>query len=642
MRLPRSEPDRLIPVGIFVLALAWHWLQGRWLRTPILLPDELNAADGANWVLGAARGTGQGLYSIVTAPLWLGSVGTGYALTKLAGAVFVAAASWPTYRLARLGAAPALAGVATVMAVLAPTTLAASMVGGLALAYPLSALATLWLARYLRAGETRSGALALIGFALAAAVWPPLVLLLLAAVLAVAARSFKARRLLRWPDAAALIAVPALGYAGFYIARAASPAFATVANGGWTELPRSTVAGFGSFALGLGVLPMIAAFGAALDRGRPGRLVIGGFFILGSILLALGGGIEAANAPGRGTRVVELTLLPILPALAALAANALTRPYPRPSMLALGAVATLGVAAVPTAVSTGFEPRAPGLDLARRLGSAPLLWWVSIVIAFVLVMLAPRVIGLRGGRQRLAAVAVLLVLVVLATGEIAAGESARREAARSGRPILPTGSSTVGVLADAPVDRRTATLLFWNRKAELIEPPFAARQVDPLSGTITPPLPSTSYVFDPGGARVSGRVISRNPSGTLIRPSSPSQAAEAVEGLYPDGWSGAQAAYRRFAVQGLGVVQVTASRRAWSGANVPGRVTVLIGPLDGTPHVAAKFHLGRQEERVLRLRAPAQPFQVIVQSDTFVPAQYGAQDPRALGVQLSFSYQAGR
>jgi len=628
------RPDRLVPAGIFVLAVGWHWLQGRFLPTPVLLPDELHAARGVH-----------SLYSALLAPLWLGSVGTGYALAKLAGAVLVAAASWPTYRLARLGAGPALAGVAAAAAVLAPATLAASQIGGLALAYPASALATLWLARYLASGDARAGAAALAGFAVAAAAWPPLILLLLAAVIAVGARSFAARRLAQWPRAAALIAVPALAYAGYYVARTASPAFARVADGGWSTLPHSSAAGFGAFALGLGVLPAIAAFGAALDRRRPVRLPIGGFFVVGTVLLALAGGIEAANAPGPGTRVVELTLLPILPMLMALAANALTRPYPRPAMLALGAAATLLVAAVPSAVSGSFEPRAPGVELARRLGSAPLVWWVSIVIAVALVAFGPRVVGLKGGRRWRTGGVVLLVLLVLAAGEVAAGGSARRVArqdVRSGSPVLPTGSSSVAVLADGPIDRRTATLLFWNRDAEIVEPPLPARQIDPLTGTITPALPETDYVFDTEGARVSGAIVARTPAGTLIRPAPPSQAAEVVEGLYADGWSGALTTYRRFSVYGPGTVRVTASRRAWSGAAVPGHVTILIGPLNRNPRVAAQFTLGRQGERMVLLRAPAQPFQVIVESDTFVPARYGASDPRALGVQLGFHYRAAR
>ena len=645
MTRPRAEPDRLVPAGVFVLALAWHWLQGRWLPTPVLLPDELRAADGARAISGGARSGAQSLYSLASAPLWLGSVGTGYALAKLAGAVLVAAASWPAYRLARLGAGPALSGVAAALVVLAPATVAASQIGGLALAYPGAALATLWLARYLGSGEARTGAAALAGFGIAAAAWPPLVLLLLAAVIAVAARSFEARRLAQWPGAAALIAVPALAYAGYYVARAASPAFALVADGAWRDLPRSSLAGFGAFALGLGVLPAIAAFGAALDRRRPERPPIGGFFVVGTVLLALGGGIEAANAPGPGTRVVELTLLPVLPALAALAANALTRPYPRPAMLAVGALATLGIAAVPSAVSDGFEPRAPGLELARRLGSTPWAWWLAIAIAVALVALGPRVVGVRGGWRRRTALLVALVLVAVAAGELAAGASARREArstARTAGHALPTGSGSVAVLADGPVDRRTATLLFWNPDAEIVVPPLPARQVDPLTGTITPTLPSSDYVLDTNGARVSGAIVARTSAGTLIRPAPPSQAAEAVEGLYPDGWSGAQATYRRFSVQGPGSVQVTASRRAWSGAPVPGHVTVLIGPLDATPRVAAQFVLGSQAERIVLLKAPSQPFQVVVQSETFVPAQHGASDPRTLGVQLSFRYRAAR
>ncbi len=267
------------------------------------------------------------------------------------------------------------------------------------------------------------------------------------------------------------------------------------------------------------------------------------------------------------------------------------------------------------------------------------------MIALALVTLGPRVVGLRGGRRWRTAGVVLLVLLVLAGGEVAAGGSARsaaRASARSGPPVLPTGSSRVAVLVDGPVDSRTATLLFWNRNAEIVEPPLPARQIDPLTGAIAPALPRTAYVFDTEGARVSGAILARTPWGTLIRASPPSQAAEVVEGLYPDGWSGAQTTYRRFSVQGPGTVRVTASRRAWSGAAVPGHVTILIGALDGVPRVAAQFVLGRQGERTVLLPAPAQPFQVIVQSDTFVPARYGASDPRTLGVQLAFRYRAAR
>ena len=261
----------------------------------------------------------------------------------------------------------------------------------------------------------------------------------------------------------------------------------------------------------------------------------------------------------------------------ALAANALIRPYPRPALLAVGAIATVAVAAVPRRVSDGFEPRAPGLELARRLGSTPLVWWVSIVIAVALVAFGPRVVGLKGGRRWRTGLVVALVLVALAAGELAAGSSARndaRAAVRGGSPVLPTGSSTVAVLADGPLDRRTATLLFWNRDARIVVPPLPAREIDLLTGTITPALPVTDYVFDTNGARVSGTTVARTAAGTLIRPAPPSQAAEVVEGLYSDGWSGAQTTYRRFSVDGPGTVRVAASRRAWSGAAVPGHVTI--------------------------------------------------------------------
>ena len=318
--------------------------------------------------------------------------------------------------------------------------------------------ATLWLARYLASGEARDGAAALAGFALAAAAWPPLVLLLLAAVVAVARALVRGappravagrggadrdpgarlRRLLRRPRRVAGVRGRWRTAAGATCRDPRSPASGRSRSGSacCRRSRRSAPPSTGRRADAAADRRLLRA------RDRPARA------------RGRNRGRERARREARASW--SSPCCPILPALMALAANALTRPYPRPAMLAVGAVATLAVAAVPRAVSDGFEPRAPGVELARRLGSAPLVWWLSIVIAVV-----ARDAGAAGGRDQGRArrgSQPSWCYSCCSRSRPASSPPAARPARVAGTlhgrlPVLPTGSSSVAVLVDGPVDR---------------------------------------------------------------------------------------------------------------------------------------------------------------------------------------------
>lgn len=581
------RPDAAVPIAVFLAGVLLHWLQGRWIASPFLLPDELHAADGARSLVVDARAGTQTLYSLVTAPLWLAGTGTAYGLVKLAGAVAVSAVAFPAYALARSAARAWLAGAAALGAVAAPATLFASAVGPVAFAYPLAsagALLTLR-GRYV---------LAFLALALAAACWPPALWLLMPCALHALVRL--------WPRPGALVAVSVLGYAGFYAARDHSAAFALAVDR-ISHVPATALASLGAFALGLGLLPLLAVLARSKATG---------LLLLALPFLALGSAVESAPLGGR--RPAEAVLLLAAPLALAAAAAAVERPRLRRAPLALvGAV--LAVALVPGRETGSFDPRAPGLELAHVLGLKPLELGGALLLAWVA--------GRRGSR------AAAVGLAALVAGGLAAGVAV---SGGSRSVALPPGR--VGVLTAAATPEPVLDgLLFWNRLAEPVSPRLDQRTVDAETGRYSPPVESAPLLLDLGGDRVVGEVAGMTALGPLIRPAQPVRAVESVGGLYGDGWSGALAIYRRFQAPAAGRLDLVVSRAAWGGPEVPGHVTISgVGP-------TRVLQIHPKQTVKLTLRTPPRPFSVVVDSQTFSPKQFGQADSRQLGVQLSFTYR---
>jgi hypothetical protein len=156
------------------------------------------------------------------------------------------------------------------------------------------------------------------------------------------------------------------------------------------------------------------------------------------------------------------------------------------------------------------------------------------------------------------------------------------------------------------------------------------------------------YILAEPTVGIVGDVIAKPGPLALIRAKQPVRIESAVDGVYADGWSGSEASLSQYAPlpRGARRVRVTVSRQAWTGPDVPGRVTVSIGRLRMTPggpalgQVTAKrdwtVHSGRA--RAFVLDVPPPPFRLEVQvSPTFTPAEFGFADTRQLGAQVVFA-----
>jgi hypothetical protein len=121
-----------------------------------------------------------------------------------------------------------------------------------------------------------------------------------------------------------------------------------------------------------------------------------------------------------------------------------------------------------------------------------------------------------------------------------------------------------------------------------------------------------------------------------------------LEGTYGDGWTGPAATYTRFSASpnAPGRLRVSLSRRAWRGPDVPGLVTVRVGPLvvrDAVPAIGRvtatrqwDVHSGASKTFVLP--TPKPPFRLEITTPTFSPADFGQTDTRQLGVQARFRF----
>jgi hypothetical protein len=281
-------------------------------------------------------------------------------------------------------------------------------------------------------------------------------------------------------------------------------------------------------------------------------------------------------------------------------------------------VATLLVIALTSlTVASAFEE---GVGLAAREG--PLVVAVPLVVAAAAAM----------GGALLAGIAVAAGLAV----ELAAAVTA------DGAPryAIP-GHGPVTVLTAPNSTSRPDSITFWNPAAVVASPPLDRRTYNTTTGYFRPPIRTPGRVFDEAGARIDGTPVQQTPHGLLLHSAHQARAAETIEGIYPDGWSGPVATYRRFAPADLHTVRVGLSREDFAAPDIPSVVQVLVGragsPL--VPRYAIVLHAG--EERQIRVAVPKPPFEVRVTFDPpFSPATYGGSDNRQLGAKISFTYGA--
>jgi hypothetical protein len=201
---------------------------------------------------------------------------------------------------------------------------------------------------------------------------------------------------------------------------------------------------------------------------------------------------------------------------------------------------------------------------------------------------------------------------------------------------------------------------FWNRSvgdvygldaADPTSVPVVATTVDALGRIVRTPdggLLAPRYVVAQPGLDIAGEQVVADGRLVLHRVSSPLRLESQVDGLSSDGWTGPQASLSQYEPLPGGArrMRVRVSRAGWTGADVPGRVTITAGslrltdgvPTLGRPTATREWTVHSGQTRTFDLPVPRAPFRVEVSvAPTFSPAQFGQTDTRQLGVQLAFS-----
>jgi hypothetical protein len=215
--------------------------------------------------------------------------------------------------------------------------------------------------------------------------------------------------------------------------------------------------------------------------------------------------------------------------------------------------------------------------------------------------------------------------------------------------------ATVDVLYGGESDQYRATyqLLetqFWNRRFRVVDEltplatccaPYVPARIDPETGRIDfdPTIAPPEYIATIPELQLDAKVIKRSPEGVLYRRTkAPWRLRETVSGVYPDGWMGTDALYRRFARinERHARLAVRVSRDGWSGPSPPAPTSLEV--VRGGRIVDRRGYVVRSGVgRTFVFSAPRPPFEVRVHvGSTFSPSQYGSGDARELGAQVSF------
>ncbi len=206
---------------------------------------------------------------------------------------------------------------------------------------------------------------------------------------------------------------------------------------------------------------------------------------------------------------------------------------------------------------------------------------------------------------------------------------------------------------------------FWNRSVRTVykAAPFVIccvpqedARLDAGTGRIVPVSPGAdtpAYAAAGRDAELAGSRVAASGELTLYRPQRPLRLASRSEGIHPDRWMGADAAYSRYVTPGgrPATVAVELSRVAWQGPHVPGTARIELGTLvadeqgQRIAEVTARrsWVIQRGQAKRFVIPTPAPPFRVEVHVEpTFSPTQFGLPDPRQLGVRLQFEFNPNR
>lgn len=668
--VPASRAERLYRA--VPLASAFLWLcvlygwQTRGHVTPWLFTDELQLTQISRSIAETGHAARRGhassfhtLYAYLLAPFWrMDDTGTAYAAVKYAGVVVMTSAIFPTYFLARMVVTRPWALFAAVGAVAAPALAYSSFLTEEPPAYPTAALCFFLIAKAL-ATRTRGWILG----AGAAVIVAPFVRGELAVLLAVYAlavlfllwTSVAAKRWRsgwsRWDWAGAIV----LGIGAIILFSAVVGSHSQtwlIATGYYRH--RMIVYGLwaaGAFAIGLGLLPVVALAGLVRPRGERWTRELKAFVAVTAASIVAFGLYTAAKASYISTvfstLIEERNLIYLAPLLFVATALALERGRLRVWAVA-GTAGFVLYVILTTPYQLSLRPYSDALglsilqmanrDLGFDDGDVKVLLVVVLVVSVALLS-AP---ALRARRPQVAlggvAVAAALVIAWNLAGQVSASNSVNVFAKNllANFPSPPTwlddasgGKPTVYLGQRITNPQGIWLMEFWNRSLEHV---WSLDATAPGPGyTLTPdagpdgrltskayPMgapPGVEYIVADEGIDPVGRfvvqpavrkVITRDQFGfpirkvvvepahwRVLRIEQPLRLQSTPVGIYTDGWTGAFSAYNQFATPDgrPGWIRVTVSRAGWLGKDKPGRVTVTAGNLIRGPDKQPK--LGR-------------------------------------------------
>jgi 4-amino-4-deoxy-L-arabinose transferase-like glycosyltransferase len=689
-----------LTVAIAVAAIGVRVLLGRKIASPWIMIDELVysefakgfATSGHYFLRGQPAATWSLLYPAVISPAWFAHpMSTTYGIVKAINAVVMTATVIPVFFWASRLTSRRYALIAVLLLVLIPSFYYSAMLMTENVFLPTFVLASFAIALALERPSLLRQLLALgaIGLVIAARYQGVVLLLILptAAVLKLVLdlrvegtetwRRGLARLVRFWPTAALVLLA-----GGAYVLRkhergeplsTGVGTYQAVFSGGYSV---SSVAHWALYhaaelPLTVAVIPASAfllLLGIALFRGAPNEserafLAVTAAAVLWVVLEI------AAFASRFSFRVEERYMFGVAPLLLIAFVVWLGRGVPRPAVLTAvaAAVPALLLIALPLGRLLNISILSDTFGLIPFLRLSEKLHGVSDARAFLLAGGAVAALAFAFVPRRLAATVLPVAMAAFLILSSYSVHGAIRDYSRGLRDSAGLAGNASWI-DDAVGHERAAFLFtpatnigqessflwqaeFWNRSIkdfydlDIAEPvPLGdttmlttERSSGRLVGTTPGIAPKDRYVVTQSGMQLAGQRIATHGPLTLYRVAPPLRLSSLVEGVYSDGWTGADASFTRFTPSRSTVV-VTLSRTNWGGPDVPGRVRLELRPLSGRgPTAVRTWVVHSRASRTFRLTTPRSPFQVRVHVDpTFSPAKFGLPDSRQLGVQASF------
>jgi len=684
----------LVPFGVVAGVLVWQSLQR---QTPTIFSDELEMTQISRGIAEHGRPERRGvayefttLVPWLTAPFWwIGSVATAYDAIKAFQAVVMSAAIFPAYGIARHVVPRPWAIVAATLTVTVPALAYAPTLKEEAFAYTASAVALYLVIRAAASPSAASIGLAVGGTILAAATKTQLVVLfpVLAAGLAVAAwRSEAARRRRRgwsrWEWTAAGLVGAIVAVLAYVVAALGSTEIEVATTDLPGEMWRYGTWAVGGWAIGVGIAPAIALL-ASLARPRAafassGVAAFAAVSAAAIVCVVLYAAVKAATLSTIGfSLIVERNVIFLTPLAMVGLASLLAHRDARWSAIVLAtAVCVLLVDRTPVEVRNPyFESHGVAI---QAWANTELRWsaekirtvrWIlavgagAVLLAIVLLRRLPRL------ALPLAATLAAAVAAWGIVGELHA-DRGERDFTRMFAGGLPdprtwvdraAGDGDVTVLGQEMGQLRQDIWLteFWNRRIRNV---WSVDGTAPNPGpTLTPDLAKTDgtlsvnartpYALVLPGVDLAGDEVATLRDWRLVRlRDGVLRLRSSRTGIGEGAWTGPTAAFNRFEPATVPTIAVlTLSRSAFcADVPLPSEVTVRIGtlaigsdkqPAIGTVTRTVALRVTPCSTVPVELPAPAGPWRIEIESDTFVPAEIDKSltDTRPLGVQASLA-----